>query len=135
VELQSEYFVPHKHAVEAIQAIAKLGKQVGPHLLISEIRTIDADDCWMSPCYQQASVTIHFTWKQDWPAVQKLLPVIEKALEPFHAKPHWGKLFTMSPAHLASLYEKLPAFRQVLKQYDPTGKFKNDFLSTYIYGA
>ena len=135
VELQSEYFVPRKHAVEAIQAVARLGKQVGPHLFISEIRTIDADHYWMSPCYQQASVTIHFTWKQDWPAVQKLLPVIERELAPFHAKPHWGKLFTMSPAHLASLYEKLPAFRQMLKQYDPTGKFRNDFLDKYIYGV
>jgi xylitol oxidase len=135
VELQSEYFVPRQHAVEAIQAVARLGKQVGQHLLISEIRTIEADNYWMSPCYRQPSVTIHFTWKQDWPAVQKLLPVIEKELAPFHAKPHWGKLFTMPPAHLASLYEKLPAFRQMLKQYDPTGKFRNDFLNTYIYGG
>ncbi|GAC1429173.1 MAG: FAD-binding protein [Chitinophagaceae bacterium] len=133
VELQSEYFVPRKHAVEAIRAVGRLGKQIGPHLFISEIRTIDADNYWMSPCYRQPSVTIHFTWKQDWPAVQKLLPVIEKELAPFHAKPHWGKLFTMPPAHLASLYEKLPAFRQMLKQYDPNGKFRNDFLNKYIY--
>jgi alditol oxidase len=135
VELQSEYFVPRKHAVEAIQAIARLGKQVGPYLFISEIRTIDADNYWMSPCYQQPSVTIHFTWKQDWPAVQKLLPVIEKELAPFGAKPHWGKLFTMPPARLASMYGKLPAFKQVLKEYDPTGKFRNDFLDKYIYGV
>lgn len=135
VELQAEYFVPRKHAVEAIQAIARLGKQTGPYLFISEIRTIDADDYWMSPCYRQPSVTIHFTWKQDWPAVQKLLPVIEKELAPFNAKPHWGKLFTMSPAHLASMYEKLPAFKQKLQEYDPRGKFRNDFLDRYIYGA
>ena len=133
VELQSEYFVPHKHAVEAIFAISRLGRQIGPHLFITEIRTIAADNYWMSPCYKQASVTIHFTWKQEWPAVQKLLPLIEKELAPFNAKPHWGKLFTMSPAHLASLYEKLPAFRHMLKEYDPTGKFRNDFLNKYIY--
>ncbi|MEP6750285.1 MAG: D-arabinono-1,4-lactone oxidase [Bacteroidota bacterium] len=133
VELQSEYFVPRKHAVEAIFAISKLGKQIGPQLFITEIRTIDADNYWMSPCYKQPSVTIHFTWKQEWPAVQKLLPLIEKELAPFNAKPHWGKLFTMSPAHLASLYEKLPAFRKMLKEYDPTGKFRNDFLNKYIY--
>jgi len=135
VELQSEYFVPRKHAVEAIQAVAKLGKLVGPHLLISEIRTIDADNYWMSPCHKQPSAAIHFTWKQDWPAVKKILPVIEKELAPFAAKPHWGKLFTMAPAHLASMYEKLPAFRKMLKEYDPTGKFRNAFLDRYIYGV
>ncbi|MBV9622575.1 MAG: FAD-binding protein, partial [Acidobacteria bacterium] len=95
-ELQSEYFVPRQAAVEAILAIERLSAQVGPHLLISEIRTIAADDLWMSPCYKQPSVTIHFTWKQDWPAVSRLLPVIERELEPFHARPHWGKLFAMS---------------------------------------
>ncbi len=135
VELQSEYFVPRSHAVEAIQAIARLGKQIGPYLFITEIRTVDADNYWMSPCYNQPSVTIHFTWKQDWPNVQKLLPLIEKELAPFHAKPHWGKLFTMAPAHLASLYEKLPVFKQMLKEYDPTGKFRNDFLDKYIYAG
>ena len=64
----------------------------------------------MSPCYRQACVAIHFTWKQDWPAVSRLLPVIEKELPPSAPGPHWGKLFTMSPAQLRSLYEKLPEF-------------------------
>jgi xylitol oxidase len=66
-ELQSEYFVPRQHAVEAILAIERLRDQISPHLLISEIRTIAADNLWISPCYEQPSVTIHFTWKQDWP--------------------------------------------------------------------
>ena len=61
-ELQSEYFVPRQHAVEAILAIQRLHDQVSPYLLVSEIRTIAADDLWMSPCWQQLSVAIHFTW-------------------------------------------------------------------------
>lgn len=133
VELQSEYFVPRKHAVEAILAIARLKEQIGPHLLTSEIRTIAGDDLWMSPCYKQDSVAIHFTWKQDWPAVSKLLPVIETELAPFHARPHWGKLFTMAPAKLKGMYEKLPDFHKLIAEYDPKGKFKNDFLSMYVY--
>jgi xylitol oxidase len=101
-ELQSEYFVPRKHAVEAILALEKLRDQITPHLLISEIRAIAADNLWMSPCYRQDMVAIHFTWKQDWPAVSRLLPVIEKELSPFGARPHWGKLFTMAPSVLRS---------------------------------
>ena len=135
VELQSEYYVPRRNAVEAIMAISRLGAQVGPHLLTSEIRTIAADDLWMSPCYKQDCVTIHFTWKQDWPAVSKLLPVIEKELAPFHAKPHWGKLFTTAPAQLEKLFPKLPEFRKVAKEYDPKGKFRNDFLNTNLFGG
>jgi xylitol oxidase len=134
-ELQSEYFVPRQHAVEAILAVERLCDQVSPHLLISEIRVIAADDLWMSPCYKQPCATIHFTWKQDWPAVRKLLPVIEKELRPFKARPHWGKLFATPPEDLKSIYEKLPAFIDLCKTYDPQGKFRNEFLNTNIFGG
>lgn len=134
-ELQSEYFVPRHNAVDAILAIQRLGNYVGPHLMISEIRTIDADNLWMSPCYKQPCVAIHFTWKPDWPSVMKVLPVIEKELSPFNVRPHWGKLFTVSSSTLKSLYEKLPDFQKLIKEYDPKGKFRNEFLDKNIYGS
>ncbi len=132
-ELQSEYFVPRQNAVDAILAVERLRDQVGPHLLISEIRTIAADDLWMSPCYKQPSVSIHFTWKQDWPAVKSLLPVIERELGPFHARPHWGKLFTISPADIHARYQRLPEFLETCRKYDPHGKFRNEFLNRNIF--
>jgi xylitol oxidase len=134
-ELQSEYFVPRRNAVDAILAVERLRDQITPHLLISEIRTIAADDLWMSTCYRQPSVTIHFTWKPDWPAVSRLLPIIEKELSPFQPRPHWGKLFTLPPAEIRSRYEKLADFIQLATKYDPKAKFRNDFLNTYIFAG
>jgi xylitol oxidase len=133
-ELQSEYFVPLHRAVEAIEAVSRLGKQIGPHLFITEIRTIAADDLWMSPCHHQTSVTIHFTWKQETEAVLQLLPLIEKELAPFNARPHWGKVFTLTPKVLESRYEKLAGFKKLVAEYDPKGKFRNAFLARNIYG-
>jgi xylitol oxidase len=134
VELQSEYFVPRKYAFDALLAVSRLREQVTPLLLISETRTIAADDLWMSPCYGQDSVAIHFTWKKDEPAVMGLLPQIEAALAPFEARPHWGKLFTMLPQEIEVHYEKLQDFRNLVLEYDPSGKFRNAFLSKYIFG-
>ncbi|GAB2558537.1 D-arabinono-1,4-lactone oxidase [Spirosoma areae] len=134
-ELQSEYFVPRRNAVDAILAVERLRDHISPHLMISELRTIDADQFWMSPCYKQPSLAIHFTWKQDWASVKKVLPMIEKELSAFQARPHWGKLFTLAPSVLQSRYEKLPAFKQVVAEYDPKGKFRNDFLSMNLYGS
>ena len=131
-ELQSEYFVPREHGAKAFRAIAGLRDRISPHLFVSEIRTVAADSLWMSPCYQQACVTIHFTWKPEWPAVQKLLPLIEERLAPFNARPHWGKLFTMAPSRLRSVYKRLAQFQELLRSYDPRGKFSNAFLETYI---
>jgi xylitol oxidase len=101
-------------------------------LFISEIRAIDADALWMSPCYKQPSIALHFTWKQDWPAVSQLLPVIERELAPFNVRPHWGKLFTLAPAVLQSRYEQLGAFRKLVAEYDPRGKFQNAFLQQQL---
>lgn len=134
-ELQTEYFVPREHSFAAIKAVEQLRDRISPHLQITEIRCIDADDLWMSPCYHRPGTTIHFTWQPDWPAVSKLLPLIEAQLAPFHARPHWGKLFTMPHRRLAALYPKMTAFQQLLREHDPKGKFRNDFLNTVIFGV
>ena len=131
-ELQAEYFVPFEKAVEAISAIQRMGSKIGPHLFISEIRTIAADDLWMSPAYKQKSVSIHFTWKQHTEEVMALLPQIEKELMPFKVKAHWGKLFILSPNVLSAHYEKLNDFRKLMKTYDPKGKLKNDFVKARL---
>ena len=132
-ELQSEYFLPDEHAVDAIMAVQKLSDKISPYLLISEIRSIAADDLWLSPCYKQNCTAIHFTWKQNWPAVQKLLPLIEETLQAYNAKPHWGKLFFMTGVQLQNRYEKMGAFKSLLKEYDTKGKFRNDFLNSNIF--
>ena len=106
--------------------------RIAPLLQISEVRTIAADDFWMSPCYRQPCTAIHFTWRKDWPAVRALLPAIEATLAGLGARPHWGKLFTMAPAVLQSRYERLTDFRELVSRYDPDGKFRNDFLRLNI---
>lgn len=134
VELQSEYFVPRHHAVAALAAIAALGKQIGPHLFISEIRSIAADGLWLSPACQQDCIAFHFTWQQHIAEVMQLLPVIEAALAPFAARPHWGKLFTIPPDVLAKRFDKLAAFKAMAREYDPQGKFRNVFLEEMVWG-
>lgn len=132
-ELQSEYILCREHAYQALCAISEIREQIAPYLFICEVRTIAKDSLWLSPSYKQDSVAIHFTWKDEWPAVQQLLPILEAQLEPFQAKPHWGKLFTTSSSKIQSLYEKMPAFRQLLMKYDPNGKFRNTFLNKYVF--
>jgi xylitol oxidase len=132
-ELQTEYFVSRQHAYEAILAVHAMREHITPLIMISEVRTIAADNFWMSPCYKEERVALHFTWKMEQSAVMKLLPMLEKQLAPFDARPHWGKLFTISPKELESRYEKMQDFRQLLSQYDPQEKFRNAFLDLNIF--
>ena len=48
-ELQSEYFVDRRHAVDALRALRSLGERIAPHLHGAEIRTAASDDLWLAP--------------------------------------------------------------------------------------
>ena len=134
-EIQTEYLFPRQHAVAAIQAVSRLREQIAPLLFVCEVRTIAADDLWMSPFYKMDGAALHFTWKRDWENVSKLLPQLEAALEPFGAVPHWGKVFTMPAARVQAGYPRLGDFQDLLRSYDPQGKFRNAFLDRYIFNG
>ncbi len=132
-ELQSEFFVPRKHAVDAIMAVEKLHAEVSPILFVTEIRSIAADELWLSPAYKQDVIAIHFTWKPETERVMAILPKLEAALKPFNYMPHWGKIFTMAPADLHARYPKFKDFLALAKDMDPLGKWKNGFLIKNLY--
>lgn len=124
-ELQAEYLIPRDHAVSALQTIASLSEQIVPLLMVCEIRTVAADNLWLSPSTGHDSVALHFTWKPEGPAVHAFLPTLEAALAPYNARPHWGKLYTHSPETLASLYPNYANFQALRHRLDPRGKFKS----------
>ena len=133
-ELQSEYFVARSHAVPALRAVRRLANQLRSVLQVSEVRTIAADDLWLSPYAGRDSVAFHFTWFPDWPAVGAFLPHLEAALAPFDARPHWGKLFTIAPERMQALYPRLGDFRAMAQELDPKGTLRNPFLDRYVFG-
>ncbi|KRF09246.1 FAD-binding protein [Arthrobacter sp. Soil782] len=132
VELQSEYLVPREHAVDAIRAVRELSAEIVPLLQVNEIRTVAADDLWLSSSYATDAIGLHFTWVQDQPAVEALLPTLEAALEPFSARPHWGKVFTAGAHNFNQLYPRLQDFRILAKQLDPEGIFTNPFIASVM---
>jgi xylitol oxidase len=131
-ELQSEYLIPRDRAIDAVHAIEAIRDRVAPVLQVAEIRTVAADDLWLSPCYQRETAALHFTWIDDPAAVLPVLAALEEQLAPLAPRPHWGKLFTMAPDVVASEYQRLPDFTRLLRSYDPSGKFGNPFLDAYL---
>lgn len=133
-ELQTEYLLPREAAAGALEALAGLAPRIAPMLLTNEIRTIAADDLWLSPCYGRDTVAFHFTWRKDQAGVTKLLPEIEERLAPFRPRPHWGKVFTLPPEKVRAAYPRLTDFAGLAGGYDPAGKFRNDFLDDILEG-
>jgi alditol oxidase len=133
-ELQSEYLLPRRYAVEAIEAVRSLADEIRPILQVSEIRAVAADLLWMSMNYGEDTVGIHFTWKPEREAVEDMLVQLETALVPFEARPHWGKLFNANVAAIAPLYERLPDFARLVERLDPRGTFSNSWLKAHVLG-
>jgi alditol oxidase len=131
-EIQSEYHVARSDGPAAIEALCGLGGAIGPLLFVSEIRTVAADRLWMSPQYGRDSVALHFTWRRDQPAVERVLESVEAALAPFAARPHWGKLFLADAATIGRLYERRGDFVTLLERMDPRGAFRNAWLQRHV---
>ncbi|MBB5868260.1 xylitol oxidase [Allocatelliglobosispora scoriae] len=131
-ELQTEYFVDRADAATALRALDGCRELIAPILQVSEIRTIAADDLWLSPCEGRDSVAIHFTWVRDAAAVEAVLPVLEEVLAPLAARPHWGKVFTMAPEVVRERYRRITDFDALVRDLDPAGKFRNEFLDRYL---
>ncbi|WP_159606734.1 D-arabinono-1,4-lactone oxidase [Agromyces humi] len=126
-ELQSEYLVPRADAVAALEAVRGLADRIAPLLQVCEVRTVRADDLWLSGAYGTDVVGLHFTWVRDEPAVTALLPAIEAAL-PATARPHWGKVFTLPGDEVRRRYPRWDDFAALRARFDPERRFANAYL-------
>ena len=131
-EIQSEYYVPRRDALAAMDALRRLGDTIRPVLYVCEVRTVAADRLWLSPQYGRDSVALHFTWRRDQQAVERALESVEAALAPFAARPHWGKLFLTDAAALRRLYERMGDFVSLLERLDARGAFRNAWLERHV---
>ncbi|MEV4121857.1 FAD-binding protein [Micromonospora sp. NPDC049645] len=131
-ELQSEYHVARSAAADALAALDDVADRIAPVLLVSELRTVAADELWLSPNHRRDSFVLHFTWVDDSAAVLPVVAAVEERLAPFAPRPHWGKVFVTDPAELSTRYPRYADFAALLADLDPTGKFRTDALDRYF---
>ncbi|MGH2551546.1 MAG: D-arabinono-1,4-lactone oxidase [Thermomicrobiales bacterium] len=133
-EIQTEFMVARPYAIAAIKAVREIAPVIQPYLWVSEIRTVAADDFWLSSAYGTDTVCIHFSLRHDQEAVDRLLPIIEATLAPFNPRPHWGKVFVATASDLEPRYERLSDFRNLASRLDPRGAFRNAYLDRHVFG-
>jgi xylitol oxidase len=133
-ELQSEYFLPRHRAGAGLAALRAAAADFAGALQVFEMRTIAADDLWLSPCHGRDTVAAHFTWVSDFDLVRPALAAVERALGPLDARPHWAKVFLAADrSTFESIYPRLPDFRALADRHDPERRFGNDFVARYVY--
>ncbi|MFC8967169.1 FAD-binding protein [Streptomyces sp. NPDC057094] len=131
-ELQSEYLLARSDALAALHALDAIRGTIAPLLQICEVRTVAADRQWLSPAYGRDTVALHFTWVDDTEAVLPVVRSVERALEPFAPRPHWGKVFAVPPEILRERYARMTDFRTLVDGLDPAGTFTNAFVADLL---
>jgi alditol oxidase len=131
-ELQSEYHVPRAQAGAALDVLRDLADRIRPVLQIGELRTVAADDLWLSPQHGRDTLGVHFTWRPDTPAVTAVLETLEPRLLELGARPHWGKVFLTRDAGAG--YERLGDFLALAERLDPRGAFRNPWFEHHVLG-
>ncbi|MET0910677.1 MAG: FAD-binding protein [Ilumatobacteraceae bacterium] len=132
-ELQSEYFVDRANGAGAVEAVRALRDRLAGLVLVSELRSVAADEFWLSPAYGRDSLAIHFTWRPDPVAVTAAVTAIESALAPFDARPHWAKIARVPPGELRARFPRLDEWAARRRRFDPGGAFLNEFLDRVMY--
>ena len=131
-ELQTEYLVPRTAAAQALVALREIERDFAAAVIVTELRSVAADDLWLSGAYGTDVLGVHFTWQPRPDAVAPLLPRIEERLLPLGARPHWGKVSAAGPDVVRPLYPRLADARRLLHTFDPEGLFSNDLLDAYV---
>jgi len=124
-EIQSEYFVGRRQGAAALEALRRRSRRITPLLLVSEIRSTAQDRLWLSGSYGRETMAIHFTWCNRPAEVDDAAREVEAALEPFAARPHWGKVSHVTAGQAAGLYPRLGDARDLFERLDPGGRFSN----------
>lgn len=129
-EVQSEFFIHRTNATRAIAALQAIGPHLAPHLMVSEVRTVAADNLWLSPQYERDCVAFHFTWYHDMASALAMAQLVAKTLALFTPLPHWGKVFDPAQFDFAALYPRLGDAQHAFATKDPTGMFRNAWFDT-----
>ncbi|MFG1396638.1 D-arabinono-1,4-lactone oxidase [Roseixanthobacter pseudopolyaromaticivorans] len=123
-----EYAVPLEKGKDALCEVRALMQAKHLDCIYPlEYRFTASDKGWISPFYEQDSVTVSVSGGPGiayWPYLRE----VDAILRQYASRPHWGKLHFMNREDVDALYPKANAFRDLRRKLDPDGMFLNDHL-------
>jgi len=123
-----EYAVPVAHGKQALREVRDLMLTRHRNCIYPvEYRFTAGDDAWISPFFEQDSVTISVS---GGPGIDywDYLRDVDAILRQYGSRPHWGKLHFTNADDMPRLFRRYEAFRALRRELDPAGVFLNDHL-------
>ncbi|MGO1480605.1 MAG: D-arabinono-1,4-lactone oxidase [Brachybacterium sp.] len=125
---ESEWAIPASRFRAAFAALRARFEQEDVRVTFPiEVRRAAADDVWLSTAYGRDTVYLAAHRYHAEEAGPYLL-MIQRTLEPFGARPHWGKRHWLGKRELSALYPRFEDFHAVREAADPDGRLLTGYL-------
>ncbi len=124
---EMEYGIPREAFPEAMSRVRDLVAGIGePIFFPVEARVSAADDIPLSTGYGRDSawIAVHV---HKGGSYETYFQGVEKIMNDYEGRPHWGKLHFQDHTTLASRYPEWDAFQAVRAELDPAGRFANAY--------
>jgi FAD-linked oxidoreductase len=125
---EMEYHLPRETQMAALRELLAAIERHRPDVFFPiEVRSIAADDAWLSPFHDRdsGSLAVHAYYKDDYRFMYEL---VEPILRRHGGRPHWGKLHSLTARELPAMYPRWKEAMQVRRELDPQGRMLNPFL-------
>lgn len=126
---EMEYHLPFEEGPKALAEIIELTEKRFPEVYFPmEVRSVAADEFWLSPFYKRptCSIAIHHDAASDpLPFMRAAEPIFRK----YGGRPHWGKMHNLTAKDLAALYPRWKDAMEVRREIDPQGRFVSPYLA------
>lgn len=118
-----EYMVPFEKGRDAFLALRTLIREDHPHNRFPiEVRSIAADDAWLSGFYGRTSISISICGHEGLD-YRNFLADVARVLDPFDGRPHWGKIFYQDRERMRALFPRFDDFVDLRRELDPQNRF------------
>lgn len=130
--VEMEYAIPVEHLADAVRELRAATRRLPtPILFPIEVRVSAADDIPLSTAFGRTSGWIAVHQYRGAP-YEEYFGLVERIMDGFGGRPHWGKLHTQRAATLAPRYPQWADFQAARDKLDPDRTFANPYLERVL---
>lgn len=130
--VEMEYGIPVEHLAEAVRRVRQLTTNLPtPVLFPIEVRVSAADDIPLSTANGRASGWVAVHQYRGLP-YEEYFDGVERIMDDYEGRPHWGKLHFQRAATLKSRYPGWDVAMEVRERLDPDRTFANPYLDRVL---
>jgi FAD/FMN-containing dehydrogenase len=120
--------VPAERAKEAVEVMRRLQlDRFTDAISPLQVRWQKADQGYLSAQYGRDTTSLSVSGVVGT-SYEPFLRAVDRELQPFDARPHWGKIHFLTPDRVRTIYPRFDDFQAIRRQFDPHGVFMNDHL-------